>query len=392
MKREIKLRWLIFGAFLSSIGTSFIWPLTTIYLHNELHKSLTVIGVVLLGYSGTNVVGSYLGGILFDKINPRKLIIWGILIDTVAMATLIFINHWPAYPLLLGIVGFFNGWLTTLVNSLGTLIVSKDGRYVFNMLYFAANLGIVIGTSVVGFLYNGSVAIMFAITAVLYLLYLIVAILHYYVDTTAIRKKSKAQTGKIKINSANMMIMWTLFISLGIIWIMYEQWVSNMSVYVTDMGISMPLYSFLWTINAGLIVVIQALLSWLGHHIKNIYHQVYVGVFFCALSFFILIFAHSYPMFVLAMVVLTIGEATAFPSMPAIVNDLSPVEVKGKYQVLTNAFSSIGKALGPLFGGLIIEGFSYRTLFITCSASIVIVDVLILLVVSLKAKQVKFYR
>ena len=46
-----------------------------------------------------------------------------------------------------------------------------------------------------------------------------------------------------KLPAANAQIIWTLFISFAIIWIMYGQWSSNMSVYMTDMGISMTLYS-----------------------------------------------------------------------------------------------------------------------------------------------------
>lgn len=105
MKQEIRLRWLVIGSFLSSIGTSFIWPLTTIYLHNELHQSLTMIGFVLLLYSGTNVVGSYLSGMLFDRYNPRLLILGGLLVDMAAMVVLIFVNHWPVYPIF-----FINYW------------------------------------------------------------------------------------------------------------------------------------------------------------------------------------------------------------------------------------------------------------------------------------------
>lgn len=392
MKQEIRLRWLVIGSFLSSIGTSFIWPLTTIYLHNELHQSLTMIGFVLLLYSGTNVVGSYLSGMLFDRYNPRLLILGGLLVDMAAMVVLIFVNHWPVYPIFLSIIGFFNGWLTTLINSLGTLVHSRDGRYVFNMLYFAANLGIVIGTSIVGFVYHGSVSLMFTLTTILYVFYFIVAARFYYVDTSAIMQKKKTQVAQVKLSKPNATIMWTFFISLGIIWVMYEQWVSNLSVYVTDMGISMALYSLLWTINAALIVLFQMIINWMAHLIKNIFIQVYVGIFFCALSFVILIFAHSYPMFVLAMVVLTVGEATAFPTMPAIVNDLSPLAAKGKYQGLMNAFASAGKAIGPLFGGMIIEGFSYRVLFIVCSLAIALVGVIVIFIVNLQGRKAEYFR
>lgn len=38
--KKIGLIWLAAGAFLSSVGMSFIWPLTSVYLHNDLGISL----------------------------------------------------------------------------------------------------------------------------------------------------------------------------------------------------------------------------------------------------------------------------------------------------------------------------------------------------------------
>ena len=78
--------------FLGSIGNSFVWPLTTIYMHQQLHESLTVSAIVLLLYSGANVVGSYIAGTLFDKKNPRQLMLGGTVTATVIMALLIAFN------------------------------------------------------------------------------------------------------------------------------------------------------------------------------------------------------------------------------------------------------------------------------------------------------------
>ncbi|MCT3441325.1 MFS transporter, partial [Limosilactobacillus fermentum] len=47
MQTEIKFRWLLLGSFLVNVGNSFIWPLTTVYIHDQLHQSLTVSGIVL---------------------------------------------------------------------------------------------------------------------------------------------------------------------------------------------------------------------------------------------------------------------------------------------------------------------------------------------------------
>lgn len=78
MAHEIRLRWLLTGALLSSIGMSFIWPLTSIYLHNRLDISLTVIGIVLLLNSLGSVIGSIVGGRLYDQGDPYRLTLFGV--------------------------------------------------------------------------------------------------------------------------------------------------------------------------------------------------------------------------------------------------------------------------------------------------------------------------
>ncbi len=364
MKQEIRLRWLLLGALFSSIGMSFIWPLTTIYMHNRLGTSLTEVGIVLLFYSLANVVGSVLGGRLFDRLNPYYLTIGGVTVSLLTLSSLIFNHDWPAFPISLIFLGLASGWTLTMVNSLGTTIHSRDGRYIFNMLYFAQNLGVVLGTAMVGYIYNTSVTLLFGIAASLFVLFLVVAILCYHAPAVMQRQIVKQENQHVHIALPNRRIMAGFFISLVVIWIMYEQWVSNLSVYMTGMGIPMKDYSLLWTLNAGLIVVFQALINWFSHYISNLYMQVYAGIFFVAVSFVTLIFAKDYLHFVIAMVILTMGEATAFPAIPAIVNNLTPVAVKGKYQGMANAWASVGKAVGPLFGGIVIDHSSYTLLFI----------------------------
>lgn len=394
----VKLKWLLVCMFISSIGNSFVWPLTTIYMHEQLHETLTMSGIILLFYSGANVVGSYISGILFDHHNPRWLLFGGTALATVVIALMIFFNGWPIYAFLLTAIGFFNGWIITMINSYGTKI-SKDGRYVFNMLYFANNLGMVLGTTIVGPLYqyaDGSIAPLFSITTVLYVFFLAI-ILFCFKDSKAPAVAAQPSTdgentgGATKMPAANLWICWTFFLSLCVIWTMYEQWSSNLSVFMTEQGISMTKYSLLWTINGILIVLCQLFISWLNRWYNNPYMLVYIGTFTIALSFILLLAAKSYAWYILAMVVLTIGEATVIPTMPAIVNSLSPVAVKGKYQGILNAYSSLGKAFGPLFGGLVIGAASYHLLFIICAVAIFAVELVILLVARLKRQATKEY-
>ena len=166
--RQINLKWLLTGALLSSIGMSFIWPLTSVYLHDRLGISLTTVGVVLLFNSLASILGSYVGGTLYDKRNPYHLIIIGVSVATATLFTLIFYHGWPIFGILLFVNGLASGWNLTIVNSIGTSIKSLDARYVFNMLYFAQNLGVVIGTSIVGFVYSISITLLFVIATGLF--------------------------------------------------------------------------------------------------------------------------------------------------------------------------------------------------------------------------------
>lgn len=398
MQKEngVQLKWLLVGIFISSIGNSFVWPLTTIYMHEQLHESLTVSGIILLFYSGANVVGSYISGLLFDRYNPRHLLLNGSIVATIVIALMIFFNGWPIYAFLLTAIGFFNGWIMTMINSYATR-TGQDGRYVFNMLYFANNLGMVIGTTIVGPFYqyaHGNIAPLFTITTVLYLIFILIVFVHFKDgdDKTSGETPTVDITGDqraAKMPKANLWVCWTFFISLCVIWMMYEQWSSNLSVFMTERGISMTKYSLLWTINGILIVLAQLALSWINRWYNNPYMLVYIGTFTITLSFVLLLVAKTYAWFILAMVVLTIGEATAIPTMPAIVNSLSPVAVKGKYQGILNAYSSLGKAFGPLFGGLVIGAASYHVLFVICAASILVVELIILLVAKLKRQATK---
>ena len=66
--------WLVIGMALNITGASFLWPLNTIYMKEELNKSLTIAGIVLLINSLGMVVGNLLGGVLFDKLGGYKTI------------------------------------------------------------------------------------------------------------------------------------------------------------------------------------------------------------------------------------------------------------------------------------------------------------------------------
>ena len=169
-RKELKLPWLFLGSLITNTGISFIWPLTTIYMHEYLHESLTVSGLVLLINSLATMGGNYVGGRLFDRWKPYPTILGGITINIVATLSLIFFHGWPAYPLLLILLGLGNGVVATGVNAYATLVTSRKPSYVFNVLYFMSNLGLVIGTLIVGFVLPFGITYIFILACALFVL------------------------------------------------------------------------------------------------------------------------------------------------------------------------------------------------------------------------------
>lgn len=365
---EIKLIWLIVGELATWIGASFIWPLTSVYLNKQLHISLSIIGVVLFCNCAGNILGSIISGRLYDKYNPYPLMLWGLGLDAAVLFLMAAFHGWPEYWVWLTLTGFLGGWNGTLINSVATSLKKYPGRYVFNVLYFSQNLGVVTGTLIVGYLYDFSITLLFVIAALLFVIAFINAVFNYK-PIIAFHKERMAKHKKGEKHKAepmpkrNFIMTMVFFTTLGVTWLMYMNWESNLSVYMVSLGIPFHLYSLLWTLNAGVIVIMQGILACFPNIFKNLFHQIIFGICMFSLSFITLVFAKDFAHFALSMFILTLGESTAFPAIPAYVNDLSPLTSKGKYQGANMVASGIGRAFGPLFGGLIIDHAGYIPFF-----------------------------
>ncbi|WP_288557375.1 MFS transporter [uncultured Lactobacillus sp.] len=365
---EIKLIWLIVGELATWIGASFIWPLTSVYLNKQLHISLSIIGVVLFCNCAGNILGSIISGRLYDKYNPYPLMLWGLGLDAAVLFLMAAFHGWPEYWVWLTLTGFLGGWNGTLINSVATSLKKYPGRYVFNVLYFSQNLGVVTGTLIVGYLYDLSITLLFVIAALLFVIAFINAVFNYR-PIIAFHKERMAKHKKGEKHKAepmpkrNFIMTMVFFTTLGVTWLMYMNWESNLSVYMVSLGIPFHLYSLLWTLNAGVIAIMQGILASFPNIFKNLFHQIIFGICMFSLSFITLVFAKDFAHFALSMFILTLGESTAFPAIPAYVNDLSPLTSKGKYQGANMVASGIGRAFGPLFGGLIIDHAGYIPFF-----------------------------
>ena len=350
---------------------SFIWPLNTIYIHDSLHKSLVVAATVLCLNQLATMVGNWFGGGLFDKWDPYYTILIGIVLNIIAFGALIFLNLWPYYAILLIFSGFANGISFTCENSLATVIEGKKSSYVFNALYFMINLGLVIGTLAVGYILPLGIQYVFGAATSIQIVFLFVAVKYYRIKPISSVRYADVKRPKRMVTAK----VFTSLLAVLIGWMVYEQWQSNLSTFMIGEGFRVKDYSFLWTFNAVLIVGLQPVVTYfdnfLAEHIRG---RLNVGLVLLIASFSLLLFPFkdNYYLYIVAMCVLTMGEVLLFPGISSFVDLQTPDNYTGYFQGKVQMYSAAGKAIGPLFGALIIDNISYEWLFIICMVVIFI--------------------
>ncbi|MGE0911233.1 MDR family MFS transporter [Bacillus atrophaeus] len=363
MPRALKI--LVIGMFMNVTGASFLWPLNTIYIHNHLGKSLTVAGLVLMLNSGASVVGNLCGGVLFDKIGGYKTIMLGIVITLVSLLGLIFFHQWPYYIWLLTIVGFGSGVVFPASYAMAGSIWPEGGRKAFNAIYVAQNAGVAVGSALGGAVAAFSFTYVFMANAMLYAVFFFIV----YFGFRNIQSKQAAQTSILDFEPVSSRVSFTalMILSSGYVlgWVAYSQWSTTIASHTQSIGMSLSLYSVLWTVNGILIVLGQPLVGFLVKKwAESLKAQMVIGFVIFIMSYGILLAAKQFHMFLAAMVILTIGEMLVWPAVPTIANKLAPKGKEGFYQGFVNSAATGGRMIGPLFGGVLVDKYGIHVLVI----------------------------
>lgn len=365
--------WLVIGMALNITGSSFLWPLNTIYMNEELDKSLTMAGLVLMINSFGMVIGNLLGGNLFDKLGGYRTIMIGTLICLSSTTLLNFFHGWPWYAVWLVCLGFGGGMIVPAIYALAGAVWPQGGRQTFNAIYLAQNLGVAIGAASGGFVAELSFNYIFMANLLMYIAFAIVAISQFNIKLDIKVKSNDAMSLLDKAYRPQFIALTLLCVMFSICWIAYIQWESTIASFTQELNISMGQYSLLWTVNGIMILVAQPLIIPIIRLLKgNLKHQMYVGIGIFIISFFVTSFAEQFSVFMIGMVILTLGEMFVWPAVPTIANQLAPNGKEGSFQGYVNSAATVGKAFGPLIGGVVVDMFNMQIMFLSMISLLVL--------------------
>jgi len=384
--------WLLILNITFNLVMGFMLPVNTIFIHKNLHESLITAGFTLMVYSAFMMIGNAMGGVMFDRFSKRGTLYIGYGISIISLLGMSVHHVWPTYAIMLFILGFGMGLVYTAVNAYTAFIaeqMSGNSRVIFNNMYLAANIGIAIGSTAVGFIFKWSIFFTFFIPMLLFVASAIILIFkanlldhvieHDEVDeTNHIHYESsdtvdpKIEIGPSRFN-LNMLIICA---SIFIVWLGYSQWDSNLSAYMLDQGFTTREYGLVFTINAASLLIIQPVMNRVVSRIfKLLKYQIFLGTVIMGSSFLLLPTAKTYTAYVISMLILTVGESMVFPTIPALLSKMSTNKNRGTFQSFYSIFGSLGRAIGPYAGSLIITALSFSTLFVGITVSMILVAI-----------------
>lgn len=346
--------WLVAsGSALNSMGLSFLWSLTTLYVHVHLGASLAAVGAILTAQQGAGLLGSLLGGAMSDRFGGRGPLLVAAALGTLSMVGIAVDGALPVYTVAAVLAGLSVGITFACLNALAPRAWPGGGRDAFNVVYVSFNLGVAAGPVLAGLLAAVAFRLTFSVGALGLLLFFLVVALGFRGEAFG-RLVPLSSGPKTRTHLSDLGLLgwpvWILVFGLFFDWVVYSQWFTLVPDFLHRAAVPIPLYSLLWTVNGLLIIASQPLMQKLVRRLSDVRSQMLLGSGAFLLGMGLLVFLRTYPFYVVAMVCSTVGEMLVWPAVPAAADQNTAPERRGVVQGLVSTAGFAGRTVGPLAG------------------------------------------
>ena len=143
----------------------------------------------------------------------------------------------------------------------------------------------------------------------------------------------------------------------------YTQMYNSLPVYLRNVhGFSTAEYGFMLTSSAILVVLFQFWVVRLGKG-RPPFVMMAIGVALYAIGFGMLGFISAYPLFILAALIITIGEMIVVPTSQALAANFAPPDMRGRYMAVYGLSAAIPTTIGPVLAGLVLDNLNPNLLW-----------------------------
>ncbi|KPH10959.1 MFS transporter [Chryseobacterium sp. ERMR1:04] len=362
--------WMLALVMLINRAGSMVLPFLGVYMTDHLHFSIENTGVVLSFFGIGSVLGSWLGGMITDKIGEYKVQYLSLLLS-VPLFCLI-----PIFNTEVGVAGIIlaQSIVSETFRPANSVAITKYARpenitRAFSLNRMAVNLGFSIGPALGGILSAISYEFLFFSNAFAALTAGLMYIWFFGKRNKLAKLRAKKVKEAIIIKKENSpykdrkFLVYCFFCMLFSI--CFFQLFSTLTIFYKDTAhLSQQSIGYILGYSGFLIVLLEMGFVQIAEKYFSLAITMLLGTFICGFSYAMIAFDYSMITLIISMTLLCIGEIWTLPFMSTITAMRSGKNNKGAYMGLNGISFSIAFIITPYIGTMLAQKFGFNALWI----------------------------
>jgi predicted MFS family arabinose efflux permease len=352
------------GGLVNAFGNGITYPFVVIYLHNVRGFSLGTAGLVLAVNGAMSLLVSPLAGWLSDRIGGRVTLAGALGLMAAGIAAFPFVREeWHAY-VAMAVVGAGNGSFWPSQSTLLAGLAPEARRHAaYALQRVSRNLGIGLGGLTGGLIATTSdptsFTILFLVDAATFLGF--IAVLPFVPDPELPPVEEGARPGRYRDVLRDRLLLGivalnVVFVSAGYAQIELLPAFAKNEAHVSERGIGV-----IFLVNTLVIVFAQLPIARALEGRRRMPALALMTVLWASAWLIVLVGGATLEalaaasVFALAGLVFGLGECFQGPTQGALVADLAPPRLRGRYMALSTISWEIGFVIGPAIGGFVLD-------------------------------------
>jgi MFS family permease len=361
--------WLLWtGTLINRLG-AFVVIFLAIYLTGERGFTQSQAGLVIGLHGAGGAIGTMVGGVLADRWGRRPTLLTAQFGAATLMLGLGFAHEYGeilAAAFLLGI--FAEGARPAFSAMMIDVVPERDRVRAFSLNYWAINLGFAVASVGAGLAAQFDYLLLFVVDAATTLATALIGLL-FLTETRPSRPAGQRTVttvpGGLGTVFRDRVYIGFLLLNLGAVLVMFQH-MSTLPIAMSADGLGPATFGWVIAVNGVLIVAGQLFVPRLiaGHDRSRVLS---LATLIVGIGFGLVAFADSAWFFAVTVIIWTLGEMLQSPSNSALIAELSPAALRGRYQGVNSLSWSVGAALAPIAGGFVQEHLGDATLWLGCA-------------------------
>ncbi len=349
--------------FVNSVG-GFVYPFLAMFLSTRLGLDTAQIGFIMLISAVAGIPGTLISGYLVDHFNRKIILIIPSAITAIIFIICGFLGNSILIPHLIILSSFFRSFSGPASGAMTTDLTTPTNRkQSFSFLYLSMNLGLAVGFTLAGKLFENYTDWLFfgdGITTLLSLSLVLIFIKDTKPNQKEIdkinassRTEEMEEKGHIISALIKRPFLLAFVVITTIIGFVYQQHGFIMPLHLEELfpKLGASYFGNIMTVNTLIVIFFTPILMQLTKKFKPLFNIAIASIAYI-IGFGMLSFSNDIYWFVLSAFIWTTGEIIATVNTGVYISNHSPINQRGGFSSIIHLIQHIGRSMAPYIMGL----------------------------------------